>query len=369
MRSITISSFTVDTIDKEKAIDIVRVLKEVTVEDNDVFSLDNTNPVEGFFSVIKRRLTSTTPTLFNVFETIDFTERCVMAHHNPASPALPDRLSKFILTVVTRDVLNVMTLRGVGYLLDVVLDVAIGILRDHHNQQSRAFSLVENALKSGSPIGSFSWMPSDWVFSTVPRSPTHVVQHVEVNEHSNSVDIMPRIEQFLGLANRDTSVFTILDNTLSSLYNLAGEPFMANVYPATYTFFQREFARFSDMSRTNPEMLIVLNDLCDALEKNVFQPSQPVSPDTRQSIVDPSRFKMTGTMTKSTSAKVDHFAPQQRTRMIGQFQERQLERKPRTPKKRETRCSVCRGTGHYALTCQQVLHQANHGRSNAFSKD
>ena len=99
-------------------------------------------------------------------------------------------------------------------------------------------------------------MPSDRVFSTVPRSSTHVVQHVEVNERSNGVDIMPRIEQFLGLANRDTNVFTILDNTLSSLYNLAGKPFMANVYPATYTFFQREFARFSDMSRTNPEMLI-----------------------------------------------------------------------------------------------------------------
>ena len=141
-------------------------------------------------------------------------------------------------------------------------------------------------------------MPSDWVLSTSHSSQTHIVRHVEVNEHSNSVDNMPRIEQFLGLANRDTGVFTILDDTLSSLYNLAGEPFLANVCPATYSFFQREFARFSNMSRTNPEMLIVLNDLCEALEKRVFQPSQPVSHETRPSIVDPSRFKMTGTMTK-----------------------------------------------------------------------
>ena len=116
---------------------------------------------EGFFSVIKRRLTSTTPTLFDVFEAIDFTERCVMARLNPASPALQHRLSQFILKVVTQDVLNVMTFHGVGCLLDVVLDVAIDILHEHHRHQSEPFSLVENALKSGSPIRSFSWMPSD----------------------------------------------------------------------------------------------------------------------------------------------------------------------------------------------------------------
>ena len=369
MRDIIISSIAVDTIDKEKAIDIVRVLKEVTVEDADVFSLDNTNSVEGFFSVIKRRLTSTTPTLFDVFEAIDFTERCVMARHNPASPALQHRLSQFILKVVTRDVLNVMTFHGVGCLLDVVLDVAIDILHEHHRHQSEPFSLVENALKSGSPIRSFSWMPSDWVLSTAPSTPTHVVRHFEVDEHSNSADVMPRIDQFLGLDNRDTDVFTILDDTLSSLYHLAGEPFMSHVCPATFHFFQREFTRFSNMSRTNPEMLIVLNDLCDALKKKVFQQSKPITPETRRSIVDPSRFKMAGPMTKSTSAKVDHIAPPQRTKTIGQFQERQLERKPRTPKKRDKRCSICRETGRYALICQQVLHEANLERSNLFSKD
>ena len=127
---------------------------------------------------------------------------------------------------------------------------------------------------------------------------------------------MPRLEQFLGLANRDTGVFTILDDTLSTLHNLAGEPFEANVSPATFAFFQREFARFSDMSRTNAEMLAVLNDLCDALEKGVFQASQPVNPQPRLSIVDPSRFKVTGPMTKSTSARVDHVAPPQRTKMM-----------------------------------------------------
>ena len=115
-------------------------------------------------------------------------------------------------------------------------------------------------------------------------------------------------------------------------------------------------------------MLIVLNDLCDALKKKVFQQSKPITPETRRSIVDPSRFKMAGPMTKSTSAKVDHAAPPQRTKMIGQFQERQLTRKPRTPKKRETRCSICRGTGHYALTCHRVLHQENLERSKAFFK-
>ena len=109
LRSI-IKSFTVDTIDKEKAVDIVRVLKEVILEDADVFSLDNANSVEGFFRVIKRRLTTTTPTLFKVFEAIDFTERYVMAHHNPASQALLHPISLFIIKVVRRDVLNVMTL-------------------------------------------------------------------------------------------------------------------------------------------------------------------------------------------------------------------------------------------------------------------
>ena len=106
----------------------------------------------------------------------------------------------------------------------------------------------------------------------------HVVQHVEVKGHSNGVDIMPRIEQFLGLANRDRALFTILDDTLSTLYNLAGEPFMSNVCPATYHFFQREFTRFSDMSRTNTEMLVVLNDLCDALEKKCSNKACPWLP-------------------------------------------------------------------------------------------
>ena len=180
-KTIDISVFTADTIEKKNALEVLQTLKEIPAPSTNVFTRDNTNAVEGYFSVVKRRITSSAPTLVNVFEAVDFTERCVMAQRNPASLTLPDGLSGFLLWILTKDVLAVMSRRRVDGLLGVVVDVALDILCEHPPQDT-VHSVVERAVKSGSPIGTFAWMPSDWRISTTQPTPTHTVKRVESND-------------------------------------------------------------------------------------------------------------------------------------------------------------------------------------------
>ena len=57
---------------------LVRSIKRVECIDADVFALDNTNAIEGYFNGIKRRMQVSPLTLLDVFRAVDATESTVL---------------------------------------------------------------------------------------------------------------------------------------------------------------------------------------------------------------------------------------------------------------------------------------------------
>ena len=115
-----------------------------------MFSIDNTNTVESYSSVMKGRINKTTSTLADVYKSVNFAEMSVLAARNPASPTLPDTVVDALLAVVTRDVVNGLTTDGVRGLLNVVCLVSLYILLDkrktdsarRRNRGSRRMNLI-----------------------------------------------------------------------------------------------------------------------------------------------------------------------------------------------------------------------------------
>ena len=79
----------VDTHGKEKAVSILVRLKTIGGLSADVFSFDNTNTIEGFFTTVKSRIPSKTSTLLDIYKAITFTENVALATNHPASPLPP----------------------------------------------------------------------------------------------------------------------------------------------------------------------------------------------------------------------------------------------------------------------------------------
>ena len=71
-------------------------MKAIPAFFDDVLSRDNTNTIEGFFSLAKRRMPRENPTLLDVFKAIDYTEAVQMARADPAVPTLPAELATFL---------------------------------------------------------------------------------------------------------------------------------------------------------------------------------------------------------------------------------------------------------------------------------
>ena len=97
---------------------------------------------------------------------------------------------------------------------------------------------------------------------------------------------MMRLEQFLGMANRSVDLLISLDDALVTLYSLEGRNESQNVMPVCYSFFNKEFMRYAEMGMANSEVALVLNSLCDSLERGVFR-EQHDQETKRLSIVDP----------------------------------------------------------------------------------
>ena len=185
-----------------------------------VFSIDNTNTVESYFSVIKGRINKTTSTLADVYKSVNFTEMSVLAARNPASPTLPDTVVDVLLTVVTRDVVNILTTDGVRGLLNDLCLVSLNILLDKRNSDDGAFGIVTEALQNGTRIESFRWMPHEWVLSVESPHPTHDVFVVDTTEGNDETDVAMRLEPFFGVSNRSVPVFQLLSDTLLTLSSI-----------------------------------------------------------------------------------------------------------------------------------------------------
>ena len=88
----------------EQELKMVDTLRTVQAPEADIFSLDNTNTIEGYFSTINKRLQQPTRTLADVYEAIIFIEERSLAQLNPSQPMLPERLVEglsFILSVTS----------------------------------------------------------------------------------------------------------------------------------------------------------------------------------------------------------------------------------------------------------------------------
>ena len=85
-------------------------LLEVDPIESDLFALDNTNVIEGYFNGIKTPIQKRPVTLRDIFNAVDMAERTMLASGTPFRPKLPKALRDCILLVFTPDILNVLSL-------------------------------------------------------------------------------------------------------------------------------------------------------------------------------------------------------------------------------------------------------------------
>ena len=211
---VVLSDIPLATEQKKRAWRIVGMMRLIDQTPESVFSIDNTNTVESYFSVIKGRINKATSTLADVYKSVNFTEMSVLAARNPASPELSDTVVDVLLTVVTRDVVNVLTTDGVRGLLNVLFIVSLNVLFDKQNRDDCAYGIVAEALQNGTRIESFRWMPHEWVLSVESPNPTHDVFVVDTAELNDETDVAMRLEPFFGVSNRSVPVFNLLRDTL-----------------------------------------------------------------------------------------------------------------------------------------------------------
>ena len=173
------------------------MLRNVDSKPASILSIDNTNTVESYFNVIKGRLERTCPTLVDLYNAINFTEMSVLASRNPCSPELPQCVVRLLLTTVTKDVVNMLTLKGVQSLLDLLCLVALDVIFDKNDGVSKSsYEHVRNAFETNTPIDTFLWMSNGWVFSTEHHPPRHDVVAISVSENTTPSELSMRLEPF-----------------------------------------------------------------------------------------------------------------------------------------------------------------------------
>ena len=165
----------------QRAAAILQWLAQVGDVQTDVLSFDNTNTVEGYFSVVKRRIVGANTTLLDVFKAVDFTEATAMSRHNPSTPALPQKLVDCLTTVVAPDVLNVLNGVGVNGLIGLVVESVRGILEGTVFEDTGR-RLVSDAITAGTPIDTYLWMPPQWIVPAGEPTTTHFVSTIDGDE-------------------------------------------------------------------------------------------------------------------------------------------------------------------------------------------
>ena len=99
-----IGGFVADTEQKRRALALLNSLRCAECPDTDVFSLDNTNAIEGYFSGVKKRMAISPLTLRDVFNAVDMTERTILASGSPFAPTLPLTIKNFLVDLFRRRV-------------------------------------------------------------------------------------------------------------------------------------------------------------------------------------------------------------------------------------------------------------------------
>ena len=80
-----ISALVQGTDRKRRVVALVNSIQQAECPVADVFALDNTNAIEGYFNGIKQRMQVSPLTLLDVFRAVDSTERTVLASGSPST--------------------------------------------------------------------------------------------------------------------------------------------------------------------------------------------------------------------------------------------------------------------------------------------
>ena len=197
---------------------MVNILRTVQVPEADIFSFDNTNTIEGCFSMIKKRLPQPTRTLADVYEAITFVEERALAQHNPSQPTLPERLVEGLSFILSRDVLRVLSMTGVCSFLRKLATASDMLLSSQSRPEDSCEKVIFDALENEVVVGSFGWMPDEWVLSLEDPCTVHNVTHTESPEAKTPVYFLMRLEPFMSISNRNVEVFNLLNECLTTLY-------------------------------------------------------------------------------------------------------------------------------------------------------
>ena len=92
---------------------VLAELQSVPDIQENVFSRDNTNSIEGYFSIVKRKLKKNTSTVLDLFNAIDFTEAAALASCDPGRPFVPPELSRCIVHVISPSMFVTMSRQGI----------------------------------------------------------------------------------------------------------------------------------------------------------------------------------------------------------------------------------------------------------------
>mgnify|MGYP004540461739 CR=1 FL=1 len=359
------SSLKQNTALRQNAFRILTILLQQNPEPVNIFKLDNTNTIESYFNVIKGRITKQVPRLVDVYNSVSYTETASLSRINVVSPDLPDTIVNRLLNFLSPDVLNVMTLRGIESFLEALIDKTINILTDDKHIVETT-NEVERLIVEGAVVERFGWMPDGWVISERDFPSCHEVVHSDDSNVPLNEGVL-FLEPFIDLATRSAPIFQLIQNALTSLYELTdGEP--GDNARISFRLLKNEFEKFVKQAEEHADMKRVLSDLFDSLKRVAERRTNLRGFETRkQSIVDPGFVRVCGPPTTSTSAKVNGNAVHPKTKLVEHLKPRAcVELKGGGKNNRKNVCSICLGQGHQARTCPDILRDTNGQRATKF---
>ena len=165
LQNVTRSSTAIDSPAKARVSTLLGKFVHLGPLRRDVFSLDNTNTIDGYSNTVKRRTPLKTATLLDIFNAVTFTEETALSANHPSSSRLPKPLEDCLSSVITREVLGMMSTKGVSAFLKCLVSSLNAILSDSPQSDDGPTALVQKHLVEERVIDTFKWMPNEWVLS------------------------------------------------------------------------------------------------------------------------------------------------------------------------------------------------------------
>ena len=122
LETIDIAAFDVSSVEEQRAFSTLLALKRLPAFCHDVFSRDDTNVIECFFSVLRRRTPIENTTLLDEFKALDFSEEVQLRKRDPSVPTLPHELKAVLDVFIPSDVQGVLTKRGVDGFISTIIE-------------------------------------------------------------------------------------------------------------------------------------------------------------------------------------------------------------------------------------------------------